>query len=431
MTPSHRLPSHQGFTSTPLDQLFSEQRFDMDLKSGYPFWSVRNGLMRAFPRLEQDLDTEVAVIGGGITGALIADELVRHGHSVVVLEQREIGWGSTSASTALLQYEIDTPLVDLAKRYGMEQASMAYLACADAIDQLHALAKDVGQVDFRRQDSLYYASRRRDVAELREELEARRQIGLDVDWLAQDTLWTDYGVLAPGAILSRQAAEMDPYRMAYRLFTRCERAGAGIHDRTTVASLAPSADGVLLRTTEGAQVRAGHVVIAAGYAGQQWLQQRVARNRSSYAFVTDPLHDEEAGALRHTMMWETARPYLYLRGTRDGRIIAGGDDDDIDVPARRDARVLSKAQNLQKKIAKAMPDLRLRPVFAWGGTFAETADGLPFFGAHAQHGPRVLFAMAYGGNGITYSVLGAGLLRAAIERRPHPLAELFGFSRLG
>lgn len=403
----------------------------MDLKSGYPFWSIRNGLMRAFPRLEADLQCDVAVIGGGITGALIADELVRHGHSVAVLEQREIGWGSTSASTALLQYEIDTALVDLARRYGMEQAGLAYLACAEAIELLRERAKAVGQVDFRHNDSLYYASRRRDVALLREELQARRVLGLDLEWVDAPALWRDYGVKAPGALLSHQAARMDPYRMTYRLLARCERAGAAVHDRTQVASVEADTRGVVLRSAEGASVRAGHVVVAAGYAGQQWLRQRVARNRSSYAFVTDPLHDEQAGALRHTMIWESARPYLYLRGTADGRVIAGGEDDSIDVPARRDACVLKKAARLQDKIAQALPDLELRPVFAWGGTFAETADGLPFFGAHAEHGPRVLFAMAYGGNGITYSALGAGLLRAAIERRPHRLARLFGFGRLG
>ena len=73
--------------------------------------------------------------------------------------------------------------------------------------------------------------------------------------------------------------------------------------------------------------------------------------------------------------------------------------------------------------------LPVEPAFAWAGTFAETADGLPWFGASDEHGPRVLFAMAYGGNGITYSMLGAGLLRALIERRRHQLARLFSFAR--
>ena len=60
---------------------------------------------------------------------------------------------------------------------------------------------------------------------------------------------------------------------------------------------------------------------------------------------------------------------------------------------------------------------------------AETRDGLPYFGATPQHGKRAIFAMAYGGNGMVYSALGAELVRAAVEGRTHPLAELFGFGR--
>ena len=105
----------------------------MDLKSGYPYWAVRNGLMHAFPALDGDARCDVAVIGGGISSALIADELARHGHEVIVIEQRDVGWGSTAASTALLQYEIDTHLIDLSERYGEDAAALAYRACGDAV----------------------------------------------------------------------------------------------------------------------------------------------------------------------------------------------------------------------------------------------------------------------------------------------------------
>ena len=96
----------------------------MDLKSGYPYWAIKNGLLSPFPALAGDLACEVAVIGGGITGALIADHLQAAGHEVAVIEQGEIGWGSTAASTALLQYEIDTPLLDLANRVGAQDAAL-------------------------------------------------------------------------------------------------------------------------------------------------------------------------------------------------------------------------------------------------------------------------------------------------------------------
>jgi glycerol-3-phosphate dehydrogenase len=71
----------------------------MDLKSGYPYWAIKNGLMYAFPKLDADLSCDIVVVGAGITGALIADELAGHGHDVVVLDQRDVCWGSTSASS--------------------------------------------------------------------------------------------------------------------------------------------------------------------------------------------------------------------------------------------------------------------------------------------------------------------------------------------
>jgi glycine/D-amino acid oxidase-like deaminating enzyme len=402
----------------------------MDLKSGYPWWAVKNGLLHAFPPLRQDLRCDVAVLGGGISGALIADELAAHGHEVVVIDRRDVGWGSTAASTALLQYEIDTPMTELARCYGEADALLAYRSCAEAIPLLQAKAAEVRDVGFARTRSLYYASRRRDLRALRGEFELRARHGFAVEWLDRDAVRERFALAADGAILSDVAARMDPYRMAYRLLQRLEKRGVDVFDRTTVASIQTSSRGVTLRTAEGFEVRAGHVVLAAGYEAQQWLDQRIAKNRSSYAFISDPIDAAALGALADTLLWETARPYLYLRSTDDGRLLVGGADDAIDIAARRDARVGKKARELLEKVLALWPQLPLAIDFAWAGTFAETDDGLPFFGPHPQHGPRVHFAMAYGGNGITYSMVGAGLLRALIERRRHPLAALFSFARL-
>ena len=401
----------------------------MDLKSGYPFWAVKNGLMQCFPPLGGDLRCEVAVLGAGITGALIADELSAHGHDVVVLEQRDVAWGSTAASTALLQYEIDTHMVDLAKQYGEANAVLAYHACAEAIDLLRDKAREVRDVDFAGNHSLYFASRKRHTRDLRAEYELRRRHGFDVEWLEPQDVREAYGFEAPGAILSRLAARVDPYRMAYRLLHRAQARGVAVHDRTRVTRIQARPRSVVLTTGDGCTVHAQHLVVATGYAAQEQLGRRVARNRSSYAFITDPIPEAQLGPLATTMVWESARPYLYLRTTGDGRLLVGGEDDAVDIAARRDARVEGKAGKLAKRVAEVFPQLPVEPVFSWGGTFAETADGLPYFGPHRDHGSRVLFAMAYGGNGITYSMMGAGLLRALIERRPHPLQQLFSFER--
>jgi len=404
----------------------------MDLKSGYPYWAVKNGLMYAFPKLDADLSCEVVVVGAGITGALIADELASHGHEVVVLDQRDVAWGSTSASTALLQYEIDTHAVDLAKRYDEAAALLAYQSCLRAIGELGAIAHAVGDVDFGNCQSLYYASTRADQARLAAEYAWRAQHGFPVRWLDRGAVKDEFGFSAPAAILSTVAARVDPYRLASRLLRRMQRKGTQVFDRTQVASMTASARSVQLTIAGGLTIRAKHAVIASGYESQRWLRQRVAQNRSSYAYMSDPIDRSELGWVANTLLWESARPYLYLRSTGDGRLLVGGEDDDRDIPGRRDRRVDRKAATLQRKVERLLPQLQAKaqPAFAWAGTFAETDDGLPLFGRHPQYGPRVLFALAYGGNGITYSMLGAGLLRAQIERRTHPLTQLFSFARL-
>ena len=401
----------------------------MDLKSGYPYWAIKNGLMSAFPRLEADIDCDVLVVGAGIVGALVARELAASGLDVAIVEQRDVAWGSTAASTALLQYEIDTHLTELARRFGHSDAARIYGACADAVLQFGDIARDIGDVGFRRSDSLYFASRWRHRFELKREYALRRGCGLDSDWLAAADVQARFGFAAPAALLTTCAARVDPYRFVSRLLRKLDRGGVRIFDRTRIERFDVRPRGVIAYSDAECRVRSRHVVLAAGYASQRWLHASVARNRSSYAFVTDPLDATALGPLQDTMIWETARPYLYLRSTDDRRLIVGGEDDAVDIAARRDARVEKKAATLQKRAQRLFPHLDLEPAFAWGGTFAETRDGLPWFGAHAEQGPRMLFAMAYGGNGITFGLIGAGLIAAAIARRKHPLAQLFGFER--
>jgi glycine/D-amino acid oxidase-like deaminating enzyme len=402
----------------------------MDLKSGYPYWAIKNGLMYPFPPLRQDVSCDVLIVGGGITGALIARALSDIDLDVVVIEQRDIGWGSTAASTALLQYEIDTHMTDLAKQYGEPMAVRAYQACASAIPLLQDVAEKVGDVGFAKEQSLYVASNRFHHRRLEDEFAMRERHGFDVELLDEDVLKERFGCTSKLAILSQLAARVDPYRLTCRLFRKLQKSGVRIFDRTCLEEFTAGHRTVAARTSGGFSIQATHLVFASGYEAQKLLKQRVARNRSSYACVTEPIDKEILGELATTMAWESARPYIYLRSTEDRRLVIGGEDDAIDIPSRRDGRVDKKMKKLIKRIGNFFPTLTLPMSYSWGGTFAETADGLPFFGAHREHGPRVLFAMAYGGNGITYSAIGADLIAALIRRRAHPLAKLFSFDRL-
>jgi len=132
----------------------------MDLHSGTPFWSALDPVLPYYPEVQEDLRADVVIVGGGITGALCAYAFSEAGLAVVVVDARPIGKGSTCASTALLQYEIDTPLHKLVDMVGEHNAVHSYLLCAQAIERLGTIASSIGVEGFNERPSLQYASKR-------------------------------------------------------------------------------------------------------------------------------------------------------------------------------------------------------------------------------------------------------------------------------
>src|SRR5436189_2685734 len=115
----------------------------MKLKSSEPFWLVKNGILNSYPSVREDLETEILIVGGGITGSLIAHQCIADGYKTILIDRREIGHGSTSATTSMLQYEIDVPLYQLIHLIGEKAAVESYLACYKAIDDLEEIVKDI------------------------------------------------------------------------------------------------------------------------------------------------------------------------------------------------------------------------------------------------------------------------------------------------
>jgi glycine/D-amino acid oxidase-like deaminating enzyme len=159
------------------------------IRSSQAYWLLRNGVGDAVPALGSSLDCDIAIVGAGITGALVADALVETGQRIVMLDRHEPAQGSTAASTALLQYEIDTHLVELTRLRGAEAAARAYRACLDSIPLLERRFPELlAQSDFERRESVYLAADESAVGELRIELAARRAIGIHAEWLDAEEL---------------------------------------------------------------------------------------------------------------------------------------------------------------------------------------------------------------------------------------------------
>ena len=105
----------------------------MNLYAHQPYWLLKNGILDSYNSLDRDLIIDVAIMGGGISAALVAYYLRNSGLSVAVFDRRHVGMGSTAASTAFLQYEIDTPLSELCNYVGEAKAVRSYELCRKAI----------------------------------------------------------------------------------------------------------------------------------------------------------------------------------------------------------------------------------------------------------------------------------------------------------
>lgn len=401
----------------------------MDLRSGHPFWLVKNGLLAAYPPLEADLTCEVVVIGGGITGALVTYTLVKQGVNVVVLDKRDIAWGSTSASTAMLQYEIDKELHELTSIVGVPKAVRSYRLGVEALDALEEVAGEVGAGhEFQRVESIYATRYKRHLRRLQSEFAVRQAHGFKVRYVEQEELAARYGLKAYAALVSAEGATTDAYALTYALFAKSEALGARIFDRTEVTKLLQTDPGVTVQTDRGCTIRAAKVVLATGYETQSYLKQSVTQLHSTFALVSEPTAIAQA-IKGHYLLWETARPYFYLRATADDRLILGGGDEAFRDPARRDRLIAKKSKGLLKLFTHFYPDLPQPEVaFAWAGTFGETEDGLPYIGESPEMA-NAYFALGYGGNGITYSMIAARIITDLYLGRPNADACLFRFDR--
>lgn len=397
----------------------------MDLRSGHPFWPLKNGLLASYPALTHDETCDVAIIGGGITGALVAYHLATEGVDVVLLDKRDIATGSTAASTSLLQYEIDTELVDLVEKVGEANAVRAYRLGLEAIDRLEDLAKELGgDSGFTRRRSLYLASENFHVAKLKREYECCERFGFAVEYLGPERLREEYGFTVPGAILSSGDAEMDIFRLTHAILRHCP--GLRVYDRTEVTSIRREGQAIL-KTDRGPSVTATRIVFATGYESQSYLRRKVGTLHSTFAAVSEPMDPFPEWPGR-CLIWETARPYFYLRSTPENRVIFGGADADYAEDHKRYGMIRRKTEYLERRFKALFPDADLEVAYAWAGTFGETEDGLAYIGKPPER-PDDYFAMGYGGNGITMSVTAAQLIADDFLGRDNPDARIYRFDR--
>jgi glycine/D-amino acid oxidase-like deaminating enzyme len=399
-----------------------------DLRGGRACWAAGADNTLTSDNLPSG-KVDVAIVGAGVMGAMLAERLSSDGRRVLLLDRRPPAHGSTAASTALVMWAADVPITRLAETIGAAEAARCWRRVFAAVERLAAHIDDVG-IECGRIDrpELYLAGTLLNEEALEAEGAARRAAGLPSDYLDAAAVAARFDIAPRAALLSAGSYEVDPVQLTLGLLARTRAQGTAACFPLDVERIEPADGGSVLHGADGRRIEAAQVILAPGYERASWFLPAAFTVGSSYAIATPaghaPLWRENA------MIWEASSPYLYTRATADGRVIAGGEDEDFDDARQRDALIEAKGGTIQAKLAAmiAVEDVTVDCV--WSAAFGSSPDGLPAIGRARNH-DGLWLASGFGGNGVSFAALGAELIAAELGGTADADAECFDPYRFG
>ena len=375
--------------------------------------------LRRFPALAGDRTTDVAVVGGGISGLTAAVLLARRGTRVVLLERDHIGSGETGSTTSHLTEAVDGRYQTLAKDFGEENAALVAASTRAAIDRMEAFTRETGHdAGFTRVPGYLYAERQQDVEWLANELDAARRAGSPVRW--EDRAPLPFATF--GAIRWDNQAQVHATSYLEALLHEAAAHGVRIYEQTRVVGVHDGAP-CQVETDHGV-VSARDVFVAANVPvnNRVLLHTKIAAYRS-YAIATEV---RAADAPAAGLFWDTDDPYHYTRVQPiAGRtyLIVGGEDhrtgEETDTDARYERLLAYARQRFGVEAAK----------YRWSGQIIEPVDGLPFIGLNTAS-RHVYVGTGYAGNGMTFGTLAGMIVSDLILDHVNPYAQLYDATRV-
>lgn len=384
-----------------------------------------------FPRLRGDFTADVVIIGGGLTGCAAALACATAGLKPILVEQDRIGAGTTARGAGMLLPDPVSSFKELTAARGLRVSRRAFERWRAGARDAAALLRRLNIKCALEPLDLLIAAGRDDEKLLRREFDARTDAGLDLTWLTQKQVKKQTNLDSSAGVRMRDAFSFDPYAASVGLATLAARRKARLFERSVVKKVrAGRKDAEIV--LDGGTIRAATVVVATGSATPLFAQlQRHFTRRESYLALTQPLPA--------TMRRQLPDPSLAIRDTRtpprrfrwtpdDRLLLIGGDQDEQ--PVRTKAPVLvQRTGDLMYGLLTMYPVISgLQPAFGWDATYGETADGMPYIGAHRNY-PRHLFALGATADSSTGSFVAARLLLRAIQGAAEKGDEVFGWTR--
>lgn len=404
---------------------------------GNSYWlnSTKNFIQ--YPYLADDIDCDIAIVGGGITGALAAFNLQLSGINTVLVDSSIIGTGSTAISSSICSYDIDYDLRELKRIMPINKAISAYKGCSTALEEISTIVEELDEnVEFNRKDCLYYTRRRENIEQMREEFLLRRHHDFQVSFLDSINASEYFPFRIDAGIYTKNGAiTLNPYKFNQVLVKKAAELGAKIFENTTVTTVNSDFEGIILETSTKHKIKCEKVINATNISGLKEIRS-FTQPKTSFNIVTEPIDDLKKW-YNNAVLRSDDNPYIYLRVLEDQRILVGG----LTTRMFRNPVTLETIFNFKDSYEKRFEKLRyylccLFPSlncttidFEYAGTTMDTGDGLPYIGVRKKY-PNIYYDICCGYNGIAFAQLAADIIRDLFLGERNPYAELFGFERL-
>lgn len=362
------------------------------------FWAT-DAALPSFNVLEKDIKTDVLVIGGGMTGLLVARLCRDAGFDVTVLEAGRICRGQTGGTTAKITTGHGFCYTDIAKRFGKDGARLFFEANHMALERLVSMAEQV-RCCLEKKDMVLYE--KGDIRVLERELAVLGAIGAKADFLYP----TELPFSTVGAIRIKGQAQFQPLS-----FLAAQLEGLNIYENSPVVGLFEG--GAV--TQGGARVRAAHTVVATHFP--------FLRFRGGYAFKMYQSRSYavalENAPLPQAMYADGAGKGVALRSYGDLLLVSGA--------AHRTGTPGEGYRALEEFCLARYGGAQIVARFA--AQDCMTLDGMPYIGRYAKGLKGVYVATGYEKWGMTSAMLAAILLCDEIAGHPNPYAPLFAPTR--
>jgi glycine/D-amino acid oxidase-like deaminating enzyme/nitrite reductase/ring-hydroxylating ferredoxin subunit len=370
------------------------------------------------PALASDIECDVVVVGSGIAGLSTAYELSLAGRLVVVIDRAGIGTGMTARTTAHLATELDDFYSELIKVRGEEEARLYHQSQTAAVDRIEEICRAENiDADFRRVDGFLRPTEEGPIADLQEEYDACRKLGVPVEWTDSAPI---PGLDSGRSLRFPNQGRFHPTKYLAGLARAIAGRGGRLFANTPYASDKETEDGVEITTEGGAVIRAQSAVFATNSPVNNKVEVHTKQVPDRTYAIAGRV---PKGSVPDALLWDTYEAYHYVRiqelSETEDLLIVGGEDhrtgEANDMPDRFAA--------LADWTRKRYPAFS-RSEYSWSGQVMEPVDFTPFSGRNPGSS-RIYIHTGDSGQGITNGVAGSLTISSLILNGSSPFEAIF------